>query len=228
MSAERSAWLVVVFVAVLVLTVQILKRRYDALLLGTAFLPFLGAGLGVWAVAACRLGEPDSVWARWTYRDAKADRAFDRWYLAPDMPGTLEDGMFFRRLVDTVPQLLGGRARRDDVPPEPRPEPTADATRAVWLLVLATALAAVAGSAVLLVAGLLLPNAVLRRAGRPSAARVVDVLAVAGAVAEVVRLLASGPGLAGTVVSVASLAALIGGLSLLRRGSMPAVTAQRP
>jgi hypothetical protein len=221
-SAERSAWLAVVFVAVLVLTLQILKRRYDALLLGTAFLPFLGAGLGVWAVAACRLGEPDSVWARWTYRDVKADRAFDRWYLAPNPPGMLEDGTYFRRLVDTVPQLLGGGARRDDVPPEPRPEPTADATRAVWLIGLATALAAVAGSAVLLVAGLLLPNAVLLRAGRPSAARPVALLSAAGGAAEIVRLLASGPGIVGAVLSVASLLALAAGVALLRRREVPA------
>lgn len=218
MSAERPAWLVVVFAAVLVVTLQILKRRYDALLLGAAFLPFLGAGLGVWAVAACRLGEPDSVWARWTYRGAKADTAFERWYLAPDPPGTLEDGTVFRRLVDTVPHLIGSPVRRDDAPPEPRPEPSPEATRAVWLLVAATALAAVAGSAVLPVAGVLLPNAVLLRAGRPAAARLVDVLAVAGAAAEVVRLLASGAGLVEAALSAASLLALTGGVALLRRG----------
>jgi hypothetical protein len=225
MSAGRSAWLVLAFVVVLVVTMQVLKRRYDAVLLGTVCLPLLGAGIGVWAVAACRLGEPDSVWARWTYGGATADRAFERWYLAPDPPGSLAHDTFFRRLVDTVPHLVGNPARRrDDVVPEHRPAPSADATRAVWVLGAATALAAVAGSAVLLVAGVLLPYAVLLRAGRVSAERPVLLLATAGGIAEIARLVASGSGIAGAAVSVASLLALLVGVALLRRREFPATT----
>lgn len=231
MSAERSAWLVAVFVVVLVVTMQVLKRRYDALLLGALFLPFLGAGVGTWALAACRLGEPDSVWARWTYGDDTADAAFERWYLAPYPPaadvGEQAGAHFFRRLVTTVPATVGGAARRDDVPPRHRPEPSPEATRAVWLLGAATLLGGVAGSAVLVVAGALLPHAVLLRAGRPAAARLVPVLAVAGGAAEIVRLLATGPGIVDAAASVASLSALVAGVALLRRRARPVATDHR-
>ncbi len=87
----------------------------------------------------------------------------------------------------------------------------------MWLLGAATVLGAAAGSALLVVAGVLLPHAVLLRAGRPSAARLVPVLAVTGVAAEIVRLLASGGGVTEAALSVASLLALAAGVALLRR-----------
>lgn len=200
-------------------TVTLLKAKYVLFVLGlvvivigvqyaTAEVPAVfGVGVLVWAVAASRLGWPHSVWARWTYDERRMALARVR-FPAPTPTGA-EPGGEVETPVATAHPVC-----------PVRPDRPALVGRGFWLLVAGMIVGSLALSTWALLAGVLLPFAVLVRAGWATARTVCTVVFGLGIVIEAVRL--PGRPLVAVLVVVFATVLVGAGILLFHR---PVVTA---